>query len=53
MEIRLESVWCAIRENVLNKQQYNIEEVKKFALQTAQEAVQCAAVCERFIASIK
>ena len=53
MASRLESVWCAIRNNVLNKQQYNVEEVEKFALQTALEAVQCAAVCRRFIASIK
>lgn len=53
MAARMESTWCAIRNNVLNKQSYHIEEVKKFAVQTAQEAVQCAAVCERFLETIK
>ena len=53
MASRLESTWSAIRNNVLSKQQYHIEEIKKFALSTAQEAVQCAAVCERFINTIK
>lgn len=37
MTMRLEAIWNAIRNNVLNKQQYHIQEVKKFALQTAQE----------------
>ena len=53
MASRLESTWCAIRNNVLSKQQYHIEEVRKFALSCAQEAVQCAAVCERFIETLK
>ena len=53
MGMRLESIWCAIRNNVLSKQEYHVEEVKKFAIQTALEAVQCAAVCERFIETLK
>ena len=53
MASRTESIWCAIRNNVLKKQNYNIEEVKKFALELAKEAVQCAAVCERFLETIK
>lgn len=53
MASRTESVWCAIRNNILKKQSYNIEEVKKFALELAKEAVQCAAVCERFLETIK
>lgn len=53
MGARTESIWCAIRNNVLKKQNYHIEEVKKFALELAKEAVQCAAVCERFLETIK
>lgn len=53
MESRLNSIWCAIRNNVLDKQIYHIEEVRKFAQNLALESVQCAAVSERFLETIK
>lgn len=53
MVSRTESIWCAIRNNLLKQQNYHIEEVKKFALELAKEAVQCAAVCERFLETVK
>lgn len=53
MQTRTEGIWMAIRNNVLDKQSYHIEEVKKFAVETAKEAIQCAAVCERFLETLK
>lgn len=52
MESRTNSIWCAIRNNVLKEQNYHISEVKKYAIELAKEAVQCAAVCERFLETI-
>ena len=53
MASRTESIWCAIRNNVLKEQNYHISEVKEYAIELAKEAVQCAAVCERFLETIK
>lgn len=53
MEARTNSIWYAIRNNVLKEQNYHIAEVKEYAIELAKEAVQCAAVCERFLETIK
>lgn len=53
MEARTNFIWSAIRNNVLKEQNYHISEVKEYAIELAKEAVQCAAVCERFLETIK
>ena len=50
---RLESVWYGIRDNSKETVSSNVCQVKEWALALAGEAVQCAAVCERFIETIK
>ena len=51
MKIWLEAVWKSIRgDQELNIQ---VKKIKEHALDLANEAVQCAAVCERFIETIE
>lgn len=53
MSVRLECVWHAVRNNDPKTLLNNLGEVKQFALALAEEAVQCAAVCEKFMGRIK
>lgn len=53
LEARLDFIWSGIRNNSKETIMQNIGEAKKFALELAMEAVQCAAVCERFLETIK
>lgn len=47
----LESIWNQIRKN--QKVSEEIKQAKMIALNIAKEAVQCAAVCERFQETVK
>ena len=53
MNNRLECVWHAVRNDDPKTLLNNLGEVKQFALALAEEAVQCAAVCEKFIGSVQ
>ena len=53
MSNRLECVWHGVRNNDNTTLLNNLGEVKEFALALAEEAIQCAAVCEKFIESVK
>lgn len=46
-------IWALIRNNHIWRGQEAIAETKKYAIELANEAVQCAAVCERFLETIK
>lgn len=47
----LETIWKRVRNNELGTD--IVEVCKDCAIDVAQEAVQCAAVCERFLETIK
>ena len=51
MKIWLESVWKSLRQNQDLK--ISVQRVKEHAIDLVKEAVQCAAVCERFIETIE
>ena len=53
MQDHLESVWNDIRNNISEKIGSDLGQVREWALALAEEAVQCAAVCERFLETIK
>lgn len=53
MSNRLECIWHGVRDNETKTILNNLGELKLYALALAEEAVQCAAVCEKFIGSIK
>ena len=53
MQDNLEAVWSDIRNNFLEGIESDLGQVKEWALALAEEAVQCAAVCERFFETIK
>ena len=53
MSNRLECVWHAVRNDDPKTLLNNLGEVREFALALAEEAIQCAAVCEKFIESVK
>lgn len=45
--------WTGIRNNNTEQTGSDIGQVREWALALAEEAVQCAAVCERFLETIK
>ena len=47
----LDNIWAGVKEN--NIAFIDVEQLKQFAIALAEEAVQCAAVCERFEETIK
>ena len=51
MQHSLEKLWTSIRENNLSN--FELSQVYNFAICLAEEAVQVAAVCERFMETIK
>lgn len=53
IENRLEYVWKGVRNNDKDLILNSLGEVKEYALALAEEAVQCAAVCEKFIGSVQ
>lgn len=48
MQSNLEAVWDDIRNNFSEGMESDLRQVKEWALNLAEEAIQCAAVCERF-----
>lgn len=53
MNKNLAYIWALIKNNHIWRGQEAIAETEKFAVELANEAVQCAAVCERFLETIK
>ena len=53
LETKLEDVWNTIRNNDITSVGNKVGEVREWALALAEEAVQCAAVCERFLETVK
>ncbi len=53
MNKNLAYIWALIKDNHIWRGQEAIAETEKFAVELAKEAVQCAAVCERFLETIK
>lgn len=53
MKENLDAVWSDIRDNSLEVIGSDLGQVREWALALAEEAVQCAAVCERFLETIK
>ena len=53
MNKNLAYIWALIKDNHIWRGQEAIAETEKFAVELAKEAVQCAAVCERFFETIK
>lgn len=53
MNNRLECAWHGVRNNDNKTLLDNLAEIKEFSLALAEEAVQCAAVCKKFIGSVK
>lgn len=51
MLLHLGEIWKGVKDN--NIANIDIEQCKQFAIALAEEAVQCAAVCERFEETIK
>lgn len=51
MQKALEDLWISIRENEVSS--FDLSQVQGFAKYLAEEAVQIAAVCERFMETIK
>ena len=51
MQEHLEKLWKSIRENQLSK--FELSQIYNFAIALAEEAVQVAAVCERFMETIQ
>ena len=52
MKVWLESTWKTIRNNTSDTL-LSVNKVKEHAILLIQEAVQCAAVCERFIETLE
>ena len=48
MQSNLEAVWSDIRNNFSEGMESDLGQVKEWALALAEEAIQCAAVCDRF-----
>ena len=53
MNKNLAYIWALIKNNHIWRGQEAIAGTEKFAVELAEEAVQCAAVCERFLDTIK
>lgn len=51
MQEHLENLWKSIRENETSN--FELSQVYNFAIALAEEAVQVAAVCERFMETVK
>ena len=46
-------IWALIKNNHIQKGREALEETKQYAIALAEEATQVAAVCERFLETIK
>ena len=46
-------LWALIKNNHIKKGREALEETKQYAIALAEEATQVAAVCERFLETIK
>lgn len=51
MQEHLENLWKSIRENQISR--YELSLIYNYAIGLAEEAVQVAAVCERFMETVK
>lgn len=51
LNCNLSKIWNGVKINFITEM--DIEHAKQFAIALAEEAVQCAAVCERFLETVK
>lgn len=51
MQEHLENLWKSIRQNQISK--FELSQIYNYAIGLAEEAVQVAAVCERFMETVK
>lgn len=51
MQEHLQNLWKSIRENQINR--FELSQIYNYAIGLAEEAVQVAAVCERFMETVK